>query len=408
MPHSRLTLMFCSQLLVAVLANEAQPTEKTGTATSIQPAPADYFPPSESKGGWRKLKNREDIQRLGGMAPAKLEELRQWLIESDDRPFGAVVIRNGYIVLEVERGHSSVTNTKNVMSCAKAICATVLAIASEESQEGLLPRRMRFDDPAFDFIPWAQPLSDPRKGQIKVKQLLNHTSGITPEGYGIANRQKWEYILGHGGDGRAASLFFDPGTTLEYSTHGLYHAALVCENATGKRYDQYAIEALLNPLGIEKWWFEILEGDEKHGNHASHTMGLPAREMARIAYCMLRDGRWGDRQVIPRWFVEQTGAPTHSVTGITKKSFGRDARSWSHGWELPALEGGKQAEGIPPDARYKPGSGGQLISFVPSLDLVLTRQTGKSGEWKFEEFVRRAAVAVLSQAEPQARSPTPR
>jgi CubicO group peptidase (beta-lactamase class C family) len=117
-------------------------------------------------------------------------------------------------------------------------------------------------------------LSDPRKARIKVKQLLNHTSGITPEGYGIANRQRWEYILGHGGDGRTANLFFELGTTLEYSTHGLYHAALVCEKVTGKRYDQYAIEALLKPVGIEKWWFEILEGDEKHGNHASHTMGV--------------------------------------------------------------------------------------------------------------------------------------
>ena len=54
-----------------------------------------------------------------------------------------------------------------------------------------------------------------------------------------------------------------------------------------------------------------------------------------------------------------------------------------------------EGEGIPLDARYKPGSGGQLISFVPSLALVLTRQTGKSGDWKFEEYVRRAAAAVL-------------
>ena len=38
---------------------------------------------------------------------------------------------------------------------------------------------MAFDDPAFDFIPWAKPLSDPRKAKITVKQLLNHTSGIT-------------------------------------------------------------------------------------------------------------------------------------------------------------------------------------------------------------------------------------
>ena len=55
------------------------------------------------------------------MDPEKLKMLKEWLLHSDDRPFGAVVIHNGYIVLEVERDHSSVTNTKNVMSCAKAI-----------------------------------------------------------------------------------------------------------------------------------------------------------------------------------------------------------------------------------------------------------------------------------------------
>ena len=358
----------------------------------------EYFPPPESQGGWRKLDDPDDIRRLAGMDPARLENLKQWLLQSDDRPFAAVVIRKGYIVLEVARDHSSITNTKDVKSCAKAICATVLAIASDESLKGHTPRRMTFDDPAFDFIPWAQPLSDPRKAQIKVKQLLNHTSGITPEGYGIANAQKWEYILGHGGDGRTAKLFFDPGTTLEYSTHGLYHAALVCENVTGQPYDQYCIEQLLKPLGIERWWFQILQGDAQHGNHASHTLGLPAREMARIAYCMLHEGRWGGRQIVPRWFVEQTAAPTHSVTGVTKKSFGRDARSWSHGWELPALEGGEQASDIPLDARYKPGSGGQLICFIPSLDLVITRQTGKSGDWAYEDYVRRAAAAVCQQA----------
>ena len=41
---------------------------------------------------------------------------------------------------------------------------------------------------------------------------------------------------------------------------------------------------------------------------------MPARDLARIAYCMLRGGRWGDRQVIPKWFVDETAAPTHNVT----------------------------------------------------------------------------------------------
>ena len=37
----------------------------------------DYFPPPESQGGWRKLDKPEDIRRLAGMDPAKLDELKR-------------------------------------------------------------------------------------------------------------------------------------------------------------------------------------------------------------------------------------------------------------------------------------------------------------------------------------------
>ena len=70
---------------------------------------------------------------------------------------------------------------------------------------------------------------------------------------------------------------------------------------------------------------------------------------------------------------------------------------FSHGWELPARHRGednRSGEGIPMDARSKPGSGGQLIAFVPSLDLVITRQTGSSGQWQYDEYLRRACAVV--------------
>ncbi len=57
--------------------------------------------------------------------------------------------------------------------------------------------------------------------------------------------------------------------------------------------------------------------------------------------------------------------------------------------------GAPSGEGIPADARYKPGSGGQLIAFVPSLDLVITRQTGSSGDWQYTEYLRRACAAAI-------------
>ena len=195
----------------------------------------DYFPPPESQGGWRKLDDPDSIRTIAGMDPDKLTKLRAWLRDSDQRGFAAVVIRHGYIVLEEERRNSSVSNTARVASCSKAICATVLAIASEESRQGHLPRKMTFEDHAFDFIPWAWPLSDPRKARITVKQLLNHTSGICPEALGAPNDGTWDYILGHSGDARTAKLAFDPGTACGYSTHALEHAALSCARRQGHR-----------------------------------------------------------------------------------------------------------------------------------------------------------------------------
>jgi CubicO group peptidase (beta-lactamase class C family) len=354
----------------------------------------EYFPPPESRGGWRVAATPDAVRQDGGMDPAKLDDLRQWLLKSDDRDFAAVVIRHGYVTLQVERGNSAKDDARRVASVSKAVCATVLAIASERSQHGQTPKKMTFDDPAFDFIPWAKPLSDPRKAKITVRQLLNHTSGLAPESTGARNAGPWEYVLGHSGDEKTAKLAFDPGTDLGYSTHGLYHAALVCEDVTGKPYDQFAIEALFKPIGVEKWTFEFFDGGAGIGRHPNHSIGMPARDLARIAYCMLRGGRWEQRQVVPKWFVDETAAPTHSVKGI--KSFGRNAECWSDGWELPARLTDGRGKGIPADARFKPGSGGQLIAFVPSLDLIVTRQTGSSGDWQYEEYLRRACAAVTA------------
>jgi CubicO group peptidase (beta-lactamase class C family) len=375
---------------------ELPSSEFERVTTTPTPFDTEYFPPAESQGGWRMVKSEEEIESLGGMDRQKIAELQQWLLQSDKRPFAAVVIRNGIIVLQVERGNSAISDARRVASVSKAICATVLAIASEQSQQGNCPHTMSFDDKAFDFIPWAAPLSDPRKSQITIRQLLNHTSGICPEAIGAANDGSWEYVLGLSGDKRTEQLAFDPGKGCGYSTHALAHASLVCETVTGKPYDQFAIEALFEPLGIEHWTFQYYDGGEQIGRHPSHGIGMPARDLARIGYCMLHQGRWHETQVIPQWFVEQTGSPTSDVSSPEMR-WQLNPQVFSHGWELPARhdpDSGRDGAGIPADARAKPGSGGQLLAFVPSLDLVIARQTGGSGPWDYEEFLRLACAAV--------------
>jgi hypothetical protein len=61
--------------------------ETTAAATT-----ADYFPPPESKGGWRKLQSPEAARRIAGMDPAKLDELKEGLLMSDNRHFAASIM----------------------------------------------------------------------------------------------------------------------------------------------------------------------------------------------------------------------------------------------------------------------------------------------------------------------------
>src|SRR4051794_17850633 len=88
----------------------------------VSPAPAaestppekDYFPPPESQGGWRILKSPGEVRAVAGMDPARLQDLRDWLLKSDDRKFAAVVIRRGHVVLQVERGNDACTDSQRL------------------------------------------------------------------------------------------------------------------------------------------------------------------------------------------------------------------------------------------------------------------------------------------------------
>ena len=51
--------------------------------------------------------------------------------------------------MEVERGRSAAVDAGRVASVSKAVCATVLAIASEWGRLGKTPRVMTFDDPVM-------------------------------------------------------------------------------------------------------------------------------------------------------------------------------------------------------------------------------------------------------------------
>src|ERR1700722_19822722 len=64
-------------------------------------AASDYYPPPDSKGGWRSLtgESSDKLLRVAGMDRAKLDEAFQ-LAQETTQNGGLVVVRHGYLVYE--------------------------------------------------------------------------------------------------------------------------------------------------------------------------------------------------------------------------------------------------------------------------------------------------------------------
>ena len=123
----------------------------------------------------------------------------------------------------------------------------------------------------------------------------------------------------------------------------LYHAALVMrDRSPASRTTSSPSKRCSGRSASRSGGSSTSTGGEKYGRHPSHGLGMPARELARIAYCMLRaramERRAGDPEVVRRG-----DSRTHArVKGI--KSFGRNAESSrTAGSFRPALEGRARA-----------------------------------------------------------------
>src|SRR4051794_33317666 len=60
---------------------------------------ADSFPPPDSQGGWRTLRDAASIRRLAGMDLGRLERAYD-LTQRSTQNGGLLVVRHGYLVFE--------------------------------------------------------------------------------------------------------------------------------------------------------------------------------------------------------------------------------------------------------------------------------------------------------------------
>lgn len=348
-------------------------------ATTLAHA-ADYFPQPDSKGGWREAKDAKTMREHAGMDLSQLEPAYT-MTERSTAHGGLLVVRNGWLVYERYFGRASRNVNPDMASTGKAFCSIACGIMLDEFK-AKIPEGLDTKVFTETYLPQAIPFNDPRKADITLGQLLCMTAGYwgegqAPTGYvkGDPKPKPLKPVPGQNIKDLDASslnvpLWTDPGAGYSYSSPSPHIASIVLRNLTGMELKDYINERLAKPQGWGAWDYCLHRGDfvMPHANGAGST-ALHATDVMRFGYCLARNGKWQDQQVVPPSYIQkcQTWSPYNPHTPFSLQ--------WEHNAD-------GHVAGAPKDAFWKSGAGGFCLYVVPSLDLVIYKLGGKTGQYE--------------------------
>jgi len=350
----------------------------------------DYFPPPDREGGWQGPANATEALRVDGVDQAELDKAFEY-IKTTTKNGGLLVACRGRLVYERYFGRAHRDANPNHASVGKSYTSIAVGILMEERPD-LFPAGL--DQKVFMndyFPPELFPLRDPRMKQIKLGQLLAMSAGVRGNNPGVVRGREvildpagpdgWQgmydaIVIGaEDGENRGQrvttkTLWVEPGGGYSYATASIHLASIMLRHVTGVELEEYVRRKLAEPMGFGRfgWGYK-----DRIRDHTAGGGGVAPRptDMLRFAYLLLREGRWGDRQLVPAEYVRLAGSPSpYNPHFDYSLQFN--------------VNGGGYWEDIPPDAFWKIGSGGFCIYIVPSLDLAVFKMGGRDSQYRAE------------------------
>jgi CubicO group peptidase (beta-lactamase class C family) len=221
------------------------------------------------------------------------------------------------------------------------------------------------NEPIFSFFPELSDLRSPEKDRLQLVHALTMSMGLkwveaTP-GTGDEDNDEsrmhraadpCRYVLGLPVTTPAGQEFF-------YNTGALTLVSAIIRKATGRPLDEFARATLFEPLGITPVEWNRYKGDTDAGG----GLRLRPRDMAKIGQLVLAGGRWNDRQIISKAWIETSMTPRLEATGPYFYGY-----LW---WLGRSLHNGREVHWA-----GALGRGGQSIRIVPEFDLVVVVTAG--------------------------------
>ena len=189
-------------------------------------------------------------------------------------------------------------------SVSKSVASLALGIAIDR---GLI---RSVDEPIFSFFPELSDLRSPEKDRIRLSHALTMTMGLKwveaiPDNEDNNDEARMHrapdpcrYVLGLPATAPAGQEFF-------YNTGTLTLVSAIVRKATGRPLDEFARATLFEPLGITGVEWIRVKGDTDAGG----GLRLRPRDMAKIGQLVLAGGRWNDRQVVSKAWIDASMTP---------------------------------------------------------------------------------------------------
>ena len=338
---------------------------------------ADYFPPPDSAGGWRTLKTAPEIRDKAGMDLSKLEHAYE-ICERGTQNGGLLVVRHGYLVFEKYFGRAQRNANPDMASTGKAFTSIACGIMLQEFHSQI-PDGLDTKVFTEKYLPEALPLDDPRRADISLGQLLCMTAGYNGEGQSpsaVVMGKPFSLAPKPGQNIRdldmsslRCAMWTNAGAGYSYSSPAPHIASIVLRHVTGMELADYINERLAKPMGWGAWGYCLHRGDftMPHANGAGST-ALHATDALRFGYCLLRQGKWKEKQLVPADYIKLCRQPSpynpHCPFSL----------QFEHNADGHVI-------GAPRDAFFKSGAGAFCIYIVPSLDLVIYKLGGNNGQY---------------------------
>jgi CubicO group peptidase (beta-lactamase class C family) len=246
----------------------------------------------------------------------------------------------------------------DMKSVSKSVASLVLGIAIDRGLIGSI------NEPIFSFFPELSDLRSPEKDRIQLLHVLTMSMGLkwveaTPDTEDDNDEARMHrapdpcrYVLGLAATAPAGQEFF-------YNTGALTLLSAIIRKATGRTLDEFARATLFEPLGITGVEWSRVKGDTDAGG----GLRLRPRDMAKIGQLVLAGGRWNDRQVVSKAWIDASMTPRMDATSLFFYGY-----LW---WLGRSLLNGREVHWA-----GALGRGGQSIRIVPELDLVVVVTAG--------------------------------